>query len=168
MSAVLGVHLRISSTLMGSFGACSGAETRKQIFAALCEPVSSHLPITLLWQALNYLPSSLPKLFKYVRSWSNRKVCSAQPTELPLWAVGDQTWKQEKNKGLSGQLKDVWTTAAHQNLFSETSMKYPPSARSSQTCQTPLRSLRKCAVKARRFLHMKTLPNLCFLTGVNK
>lgn len=130
--------------------------------------VSSHLPITLLWQALDYLPSSLPKLFKYVRSWSNRKVRSTQPTELPLWAVGDQTWKQEKNKGLSGQLKDVWTTAAHQNLFSETSMKYPPSARSSQTCQTPLRSLRKCAVKARRFLHMKTLPNLCFLTGVNK
>lgn len=167
MSAVLGVHLRISSTLMGSFGACSGTETRKQIFAALCEPVclliSPQHSYGRLWITCPHPCLNCSNMLEV-----DQTERFAQPTELPLWAVGDQTWKQEKNKGLSGQLKDVWTTAAHQNLFSETSMKYPPSARSSQTCQTPLQSLRKCAVKARRFLHMKTLPNLCFLTGVNK
>lgn len=66
----------------------------------------SHLPKTLSWQALNYLHSSLPKLFKYVRSWSNRKAFGAYSRQsFPLWAVGDQTWKQGKNKGLSGLLK---------------------------------------------------------------
>lgn len=68
--------------------------------------VPSHHAKTLFWQALNYLHSSLPKLLKYVRSWSNRKAFGARGRQsFPLWAVGDQTWKQEKNKGLSGLLK---------------------------------------------------------------
>lgn len=64
---------------------------------------------TLFWKALNYLHSSLPKLFKYVRRWSNRKAFGERecgPTEFPpCGAVGDQTQKQAKNKGLSGLLK---------------------------------------------------------------
>lgn len=68
----------------------------------------NHLPKLLVWQPLNYLPSSLPKLFKYVWSWSNRKVLEAHSQQLSLWAVRDQTFKKKKtakNKGLSGLLK---------------------------------------------------------------
>lgn len=48
------------------------------------------------------------------------------------WGSDMKTGKEQR---LVGTVKDAWTIAAHQNSFSETGMKYPQTARTSQTCQ---------------------------------
>lgn len=48
------------------------------------------------------------------------------------WGSDMKTGKEQR---LVGTVKDARTGAAHQNSFSETDMKYAPTARASQTCQ---------------------------------
>lgn len=158
MSVALGVHLKTSSMLIGSFGVCMYTEMEKAGFLlySLWNWVPSHLPKTLFWQALNYLHSSLPKLFKYVRSWSNRKAFEAYGRQsFPPWAVGDQMWKQGKNKGLSGLLK----TPGPQQPIKIHSVKQAWNTRRLQEplkhVRTPLLSLRKCGVRTWRYFYLK-------------
>lgn len=121
-------------------------------------------PKHFFWQVLNYLCSYLHKMLKYVRSWSNGKGSqSARPTELPLWAVGDQTWKQGKNKDLSGLVKDARTIAALQDSYSETGMKYLRTARPSQKCQNSTLVSQKIWSQIGRYLHLKPLLQLLFV-----
>jgi len=88
--------------LKGSFG----HRTFAQKWENRVSLPSSISPNTLFWQAMNYLHSSLPKLLKYVRSWSNKGFQSTQPTVLPpVGLLGNQTWKWGKNKGWSRLLK---------------------------------------------------------------
>lgn len=61
------------SRIIGGLRVCSCAGVRKAAFRE--PPASSHCLGILFWQALYCRHSSLPKLFKYVRSWSNRKDC---------------------------------------------------------------------------------------------
>lgn len=100
MSAVLWVHLKISSMLIGSFGVCMNTEIEKAglLRYSLWTWAPSHLAKTLFWQALNYLHSSLPKLFKYVRSWSNRKAFRAYGRASPCGLLGIRHENRERTK----------------------------------------------------------------------
>lgn len=124
MSAILGLHLKVSSMLTGSFRVCICTEMRKpRSSVTACEPV--HLlifpPKHPFWQALNYLHSSLPKLLKYVRSWSNRNSFFLEHTASRVSSMGwrRSDMKTEKEQRLPGGVKDAQTTAAHHNLFHE-------------------------------------------------
>lgn len=155
MSAILGLHLKVSSMLTGSFRVCICTEMRKpRSSVTACEPV--HLlifpPKHPFWQALNYLHSSLPKLLKYVRSWSNRNkfFWSTQPAEFPQWAGGDQTWKQRKNKGFLAVLK-MPRPQQPITIYSMKDIKHLQSATTSQmsTIQTLSQMVSKLIFEAR-------------------
>ena len=61
---------------------------------------------------------------------SEREADRASPAGC--WGSDMKTGKEQR---LVGTVKDDWTTAAHQNSFSETGVKYPPTASCSETCQ---------------------------------
>lgn len=110
--------------LMGSFGiyvAASKWESREKPMRFF-----SSSPNTFFWQALNYLHSSLPKLFKYVRSWSNRKAFGAHGRQsFPCGLLGIRHENRGEEQRLVGTVKDAWTIAAHRNSFSETCNEIP-------------------------------------------
>lgn len=61
--------------------------------------------------------------------------------------------KTRKEQRLVGTVKDAWTTAAHQNSFSETSMSTRRMQEPLKHVKTPLLSVGKCGVKTGGYLH---------------
>lgn len=148
MSAILGVYSKVSSMLTGSFRVCIYMEMRNPR-SCLWTCGSSQPPTQKknnFWQALNYLHTSLPKLLKYVRIWSNRnRFFRAHSQQSFLCGLVGSDMKTQKEQRLPGSVKDTQTTAALQNLFHERHMKHLPSAKTSRTSR--LRNLLESVVK---------------------
>lgn len=105
---------------------------------------SSHLPRTLFWQHLNHLFSFLPKLLKYARSWSNGGAFGACGRQsFPPVGCRRSDMKTGREQRLVGTVKGERTTAAHQNPFSQTGMKYPTDCRKRSNMSKALLSLRR-------------------------
>lgn len=73
---------------------------------------------------------------------------------------GGSDIKTGKEQRLVGTVKDAWTTAAHQNSFSETGMKYPPTAKSLSNMSKVQLHLLEIGFKIRSFFHTRLLLHL--------
>lgn len=125
VSATLGVHLKISAMLIGSFVVCMNTGMKRPGFSATsCEPglllISPKHSSGRLWITCTHPCLNCSNMLEVDQTeWlSERTADRASP--VGCWGSDMKTGKEQR---LVGTVKDARTTAAHQNSFSETGMK---------------------------------------------
>lgn len=99
-----------------------------------------------------------------------------RPAQLPPVGCWGSDMKTGEEQRLVGTVKDARTVAGRQNSFSETGMKYPPTARASQRCQSSTSvSLKRRSQNREILAHDLYLPpaqtnkySLCFSRLINE